>query len=112
MLADIAIFEEEKMPLRAADKHHASVAPKIQVEVDADTENFESPDSYIYIKTDKLLAFGVEKVIWVMSDSKKILIATQDRNWEVINWHKDIEIMDGIMFNIGQYLLEGGSPFA
>jgi hypothetical protein len=112
--ADIAVFETSKLPLKSADKHYASVAPKIQIEidVDADIEDFDSQDAYIYLKTDKLLAFGVEKVIWILSESKKLMIATKDENWQIANWHKEIEITEGLYFNIGQYLKEGESPFA
>lgn len=112
--ADIAIFETSKLPLKAADKNYASVPPKIQIEVDidADIEDFEFPEAYINLKTDKLLAFGVEKVIWILSESKKVMIATTDENWQIANWHKEIEITEGLHFNIGQYLQVGDSPFA
>jgi len=112
--ADIAIFETSKLPLKAADKHDAIVAPKIQIEVDidADIEEFEFPEVYTNLKTDKLLAFGVEKVIWILSESKKVMIATKDENWQITNWHKEIEIAEGLYFNIGQYLQEGESPYA
>jgi hypothetical protein len=112
--ADIAIFETSKLPLKAADKHDAIVAPKIQIEVDidADIEDFEFPEAYINLKTDKLLAFGVEKVIWILSESKKVMIATKDENWQITNWHKEIEIAEGLYFNIGQYLKAGESPYA
>lgn len=112
--ADIAIFETNKLPVKSADKHYASVPPKIQIEVDidADLESFETPDAYIYAKTEKLLDFGVEKMIWIMSASKKVLVATKGENWLVIDWHKEIEIIEGISFNIGRYLKEQESPFA
>ncbi len=112
--ADIAIYETTKFDVKDATKHYTTVAPKIQIEVniDADTEDFGSPDNYVFRKTEKLLNFGVEKVIWVMSDSKKIIVATKNANWEIIDWHKDIEIMPNIPFNLGKYLKENGSPFA
>ena len=73
---------------------------------------FGTPDGYIYTKTDKLLQFGVEKVIWLMSESKKVLVATKDENWSIIDWNKDIAIANGISFNIGKYLKDEESPFA
>jgi hypothetical protein len=30
----------------------------------------------------------------------------------MIDWHKEIEILDGIGFCIGRYLKDEGSPFA
>lgn len=111
---DIIIYEKENLPIKSADKHYISVPPKIQIEVDidADIEDFDTPNAYIHLKTDKLLAFGVEKVIWVISESKKVMIATKDENWQIANWHQDIEVIEGISFNIGQYLQEGESPYA
>jgi hypothetical protein len=112
--ADIAIYNTQFFDVKNADKNYTTIPPKVQIEVNinADTEDFGSPDNYVFKKTDKLLNFGVEKVIWIMTDSKKVIVATKDANWEVINWHKEIEIMDGIKFNIGQYLIENESPFA
>jgi hypothetical protein len=112
--ADIAIYDTGIFDVKNADKHYTKVPPKIQIEVniDADTEDFGSPDNYVFKKTEKLLNFGVEKVIWVMSDSKKVIVATKNANWEVIDWHKNIEIMNDINFNLGQYLKENDSPFA
>ena len=66
----------------------------------------------MYVKTNKLLEFGVAKVIWVMSSSKRVMIATPTDDWRIVDWHKDIEVLDGISFNIGQYLKSEGSEFA
>lgn len=111
---DVTIFDSKDLPLSAADKHYAQTAPLIDIEVDIDidTENFDSPESYIFIKTQKLLNFGVKKVLWISTSSRKVIVATPNENWQIIDWHKDIEILDGIMMNIGGYLREGGSPFA
>ena len=112
--ADIAIYEKNKLPVSKADKHYASIPPKIQIEIDveADMENFDSRDGYIYSKTQKLLDFGVEKVIWIVSDNRKVLIATPNENWQVVDWHKDINVIEGIGFCVGKYLKDEGSPFA
>jgi Uma2 family endonuclease len=111
--ADIAIYEKTKFSVAQADKHYATIPPKIQIEVDvnADTEG-GLVETYINKKTDKLFEFGVEKVIWVLSESKKVIVATPYANWEMIDWHKEIEILDGIGFCIGRYLKDEGSPFA
>jgi hypothetical protein len=111
---DIVIYDKSVLPVRSADKHYISVPPKIQIEVDIDAYlgAFGTPDGYIYTKTDKLLQFGVEKVIWLTSESRKVLVATKDENWSIIDWNKDIEIVNGISFNIGKYLKDEESPFA
>lgn len=111
--ADIAIYEKTKFSVAQADKHYATIPPKIQIEVDinADTDG-GFVETYINKKTDKLFEFGVEKVIWVLSESKKVVVATPNANWEIIDWHKEIEVIDGISFCIGKYLKDEGSPFA
>ena len=55
-----------------------------------------------------MLDFGVEKVIWVLTNIKKVMIATPNNAWETVNWANDIEIIDGIYFNIHAYLTERG----
>lgn len=112
--ADIAIYEKNKLSVAQADKHYASIPPKIQIEIDidADLDETRSETSYIQQKTDKLFEFGVEKVIWVLSDSKKVIVAVPDENWQIIDWHKEIEVVEGVRFCVGRYLQEEGSPFA
>jgi Uma2 family endonuclease len=111
---DILIYDKKVLPVKSTDKNYISVAPKIQIEVDiqADLDDLLSDTNYIRQKTDKLFEFGVEKVIWVLSESKSVIVATPNTNWEFIDWHKDIDVIDGISFCIGRYLREEGSPFA
>ena len=90
-------------------KKYVNFAPKIilEVDLDIDTENINDLE-YIYKKTQKLLDFGVEKVIWTLTFSKKVIIATSNNDWITANWNRDIEILDGIIFNIQGYLDERG----
>jgi len=112
--ADIAIYAKADFSAAQANKRYASIAPKVQIEVDVSAEitGALTETSYINHKTDKLFQFGVEKVIWVLSDSKKIIVAVPNDNWQIIDWHKDIEVLDGLFFCVGKYLQEEGSPFA
>ncbi len=51
-------------------------------------------------------------MIWVLSNSENVNLATKVKNWEIIDLHKGIEVFDGIEFNLGQFQKEEGSPFA
>ena len=110
---DVLIFDNNILPISAIGLHYADVPPKIatEVDIDADTQDL-GEDGYIYGKTQKLLDFGCEKVIWITTKNKKVLIATQNNDWILKDWNKDVEIFDDIQFNIGQYLHKKGSPFA
>ncbi len=113
LAGDIQLFDPEKLPVKFADLHYASVPPMIQLEVDVNTEmECFSEEQYIAKKTAKLLEFGVEKVIWILSGPKQVMIATPGTAPEVVDWTEDIEVADGIRINIGHYLKEQGSPFA
>ncbi len=110
---DVLIFDNNVLPIEAIDRHYASVPPKIAIEVDIDADTTEfTADEYIYKKTQKLFDFGVEKVIWVMTQTKKVLLATPNEDWLIIDWHKDIVVMEGITVNVGQFLKKKGSAFA
>jgi Uma2 family endonuclease len=110
---DVLIFDNKILPIEAIDKHYASVPPKIAIEVDIDADTTEfTADEYIHKKTQKLFDFGVEKVIWVMTQTKKVLLATPNEDWLIVDWQKDIVVLDGIKINVGQYLKKKGSAFA
>ncbi|WP_461050753.1 hypothetical protein [Spirosoma arcticum] len=78
----------------------------IEVAIEADTDEM-TESGYIYKKTRKLFEFGVEKLIWVLTDAQVVMIATPERI-ETVDWNKDVEIMDGHRFNIDAYLTKKG----
>ena len=102
---DIAIY-----PFLSADKitkNYTNYPAKIVIEIDIDIDPSVMQDiEYLNRKTQKLLDFGVEKVIWVLTNIKKVIIATPDSAWLTMSWANDIEIMEGIFFNIQKYLDE------
>ena len=55
---------------------------------------------YFHKKTDELLAFGVERVIWIFTDSRKIMISEKGKDWQILNWSKDVAILDGVNINL------------
>ena len=61
---------------------------------------------HIREKTDELLDFGVEKVIWIFTDTQKVMIAESEKDWRIIDWEKDIIILKNITINIQSILSE------
>ncbi|CAN5652469.1 hypothetical protein BH09BAC4_BH09BAC4_31070 [soil metagenome] len=103
---DLAIFEKEKVG-KLKGKYF-DVPPKIVIEVDikADVSDFEGTlDGYLIQKSQKLIDFGVEKVIWVITAAQKVyVIDRNDPTWYVVNWSENIPILDGCILNIKQLL--------
>ena len=113
LAGDVLIFDNARLPFETLDDHYADVPPRVVIEVDiaADTTQL-TEDGYVHQKTQKLLDFGVQRVIWITTKSKKVMVATPDADWQIKDWHQDIEVMEGVTFNIGAYLRRKGSPFA
>jgi glutamyl/glutaminyl-tRNA synthetase len=104
---DILIFDASK-PL-SINTQYANQAPLINIEIDVNIAlEQEDEKDYIFKKTQKLLDFGVEKVIWILTKSQKVMVATPADNWLIISWDKDIEILRGVNFNITAYLQKKG----
>lgn len=97
---DIAIIERQLIQNKRSVKY-GNVPPKVAIEVDvkADFESeFESFNDYINQKTQKLLDFGVEKVIWILSaDLQEVRVSTKNQT-TIHAWTETIEILEGVSF--------------
>jgi Uma2 family endonuclease len=104
--ADIAIYTREQLKGYKLNDKYMSIAPKIVIEVDlkADTDDFETPINYFYEKTQELLDFGVETVIWVTTKSEKVMVATQNNEWITYNWSKELEFLPNCTTSIAKLL--------
>lgn len=105
---DIAIYEKEKVTIKGK---FFDVAPKVVIEVDIkiDLEAFPAREQdYIYEKTQAMLDFGTERVIWITTKSRKIFIATQAENWLTLNWDATVPVLDDVTLNVASILTEEG----
>jgi Uma2 family endonuclease len=106
---DILVYEKQKLTSNFIDEHYLQLPPFINIEIDVEIDNANFTDyEYIDRKTKNLLTFGVQKVLWILTKTKQVIVAEPDQNWLVIDWHKDIEIFHGITFNIADYLEKEG----
>lgn len=86
-------------------KRYFDVPPLLQVEVDVeiDTENI-SQNLYVTRKTQRLLEFGVKKVVWIFTAIQSVWVAEPEQDWRIINWNKEIHLFESISMNLGEYL--------
>ena len=100
---DLLVYEASQ--IHKINKHYFDTPPLLQVEVDVEIDNSNfSNNEYLTAKTRNLLAFGVKKVIWILSSTQTVIVAEPEQDWRIIDWHKDIELLNGIQMNIGSYL--------
>ena len=106
---DIGIFDFDKIkPYLNRDKI-LPICPIIAIEIDTKAQLKEDEYmNYIYDKANDLLNSGTEKVIWILTKPKIILIAQKEKSWEIKKWNDDIEVMENINFNLNRLLKEVG----
>jgi Uma2 family endonuclease len=107
---DVAVFDEVNLPPDRISAHYANVAPQLVIEVDVKIEaESQTPEDIVWqIKTQKLLDFGVKQVIWFFTKTQKVLIAKKSQDWILADWHRDVELWDGLTINVAQYLAKRG----
>lgn len=90
---DIAIFKTENLIL---NNKYSSKAPEVVIEIDtkADFKNLGEAIEYYDNKIEKLLDFGVQQIIWIFTDSKKITIIDANNRRKVVDWATDVSILD------------------
>lgn len=105
---DLAVYDKNRLPDRSVlfSTHYAQTPPQIVFEIDtkADLSAFDTPADYYHRKTEQLLGFGVEKVIWIFTGSRKYLFAEPGKKWSIGNWSEDMELLPGVQLNIEQLL--------
>lgn len=100
--ADIAIYDKATLKSVPLTNKYLEVAPEIVIEIDtkASLEEVSNPFGYYQEKTDQLLDFGVQKVIWIFTETRKIMVAEPEVDWQIGNWNKDISVMKGVTINV------------
>lgn len=105
---DIAFYEKEKVTVKGK---FFDVAPRVVVEVDIkiDLEAFPAwEQDYVHQKTQAMLDFGTERVIWITTQSRKVLVATQGEDWRTVNWDVTVPVIDNLTLNVADLLIEEG----
>ena len=108
---DVAIFEKGTFDITTK---YFDTAPKIVIEVDVkiDLTDFDGITfNYIAAKTQKLFDFGVEKVFWVLSSSRRVFVAVPNQDWIFTDWSNNVPIMDGCVLNVKSLLDEEGLTY-
>ncbi len=104
--ADLAIVKTVDIEQVEPKNKYLAFAPEIVIEIDtkAELKDLKNPLNYYQEKTDELLAFGIKKVVWIFSETQKVMVARVGEKWEISDWTEDIEIMDGVNVNIANLL--------
>ena len=98
--ADIAGYERQKVTAQMlAQPNYLTIPPSFIVEVDIKADISDLNDIYFFDKTQDLLNWGVEEVLWIFTTSKKIISARNGQPWLTYNWSNDLTFL-GEKFNL------------
>lgn len=106
---DIAVYDQTSLPVPLDDKYF-SVPPNVVIEVDVkiDLPTNLGETEYVYDKTQKMLDFGVKKVIWILTKTQRTLIAEPNQRWILTDWNDTVDILPGCSFELGTLLRSKG----
>jgi hypothetical protein len=84
--------------------------PVIAVEVDtkAALGDLSWQHDYYYRKTERLLEFGIEKVIWIFTELRKIQVAEKGKPWIVVDWQDTVDVLPGCSLNLWKLIESDG----
>lgn len=104
--ADIAVFRRENFTL---SPRYAQLPPDavVEIDVDADTENATEME-YVLRKVADYFAFGLQKVVWVFTLERRILVFAPDQPPVTLSWNQDVAVVAGATFNIAKLLEASG----
>ncbi|AEI47423.1 Uma2 family endonuclease [Runella slithyformis] len=106
---DIAIFEKEGIILT---NQYFEVAPKVVIEIDVkvdiDPDDHEENSNYIIEKAQKMLDFGTEKIIWILTQNKTIFVFSKTETWTLVPFHTDIPVLDDCILNLARLMQDEG----
>ncbi len=92
--ADIAMFPKSALS-QLREVNYLEIPPRAVIEIDtkADQSVFETESEYFRRKTQKLLDFGVELVVWFFTADQKMIIARPNQPWLITNFDYDFDFL-------------------
>ncbi len=109
--ADIAIFKEGQLQVGFHSTKYADTPPSVVIEVDIkidESNYFQNEEEYFHKKTERLLQWGVERVIWVFSASRRVLVADNLQTWSFVSWDLPIPVIDDYEITVWELMLKNG----
>ncbi|MEO0145153.1 MAG: hypothetical protein ABIL89_04225 [candidate division WOR-3 bacterium] len=103
-VVDMSIYKKEDFE-KIKDKEYVEISPLVAFQVDIKAKIKKAEDlEYVYNKIMDLFNMQTIRVIWIFTSPKIILEAQKNQDWFIKKWKENIEVIDGIYFNLKQLL--------
>ncbi len=96
---DIAVFRYKDVKDKLESENYIDIPPVLVFEINVRAE-IESEMEYVVKKSEDLLESGVEKVVWIFTKIKKIMVFERGGVGLILNWDEDIELIEDLKLNI------------
>lgn len=101
---DIALFKRKEFIINKKYTNHPPLVA-IEVDIEADLTTWQETEiQYYKNKTQDLLNFGVEKVVWIFTESQSIIVAQKENPWQIYDFKDDVLIINDCHFNLGKII--------
>lgn len=95
--ADIAVIKSDLV--EDLNDQYLDVPPELVIGIDtkADLQEVRNPLGYYHEKTEDLIQFGVAKVVWIFTDTRKVLVAEPGKKaWRIHDWADEVDLCEGL----------------
>ncbi len=102
---DIAVFRFGDLVL---NNQYSKKPPLVAIEIDLKA-HFDSPEKaveYYENKNARLLAFGVQKIIWAFSGSRKVRVISVSEPAKTFEWSEDVPVIEDVKLNLDQLFVK------
>jgi Uma2 family endonuclease len=110
---DLVAFDKTVLAATEDDTHYYTIPPKFVIEVDTNGD-FSNKifEDYLFKKSKRLLTFGADQVIWILTASKTVTVSMPDGTFITQGWDRPIEIFDGHPLVLEDLFKENGIKIA
>ena len=92
----MAAFDKTVLAATDDDTHYYTFPPKFVIEVDTNGDFSDKIfEDYLFKKSQRLLKFGVEQMIWILTASKTVTVGSPNGTFITHGWERPIEIFKG-----------------
>ncbi len=92
---DVAVFRYEDVKDKLESENYIDVPPVLVVEINVRAE-VESEMEYVLKKSGDLLKSGVERVVWIFTGPRKVMVFERGKGGLILDWEDEIPLVEGL----------------
>ncbi len=100
---DVAVFRYEDVKDKLESENYIDVPPVLVVEINVRAE-VESEMEYVLKKSEDLLNSGVERVVWIFTRPRKVMVFERGKGGVILDWEDEIPLVEGLRLKLPDLL--------